>query len=266
MPAWAARCTTRSPRSAQRSTAAPNCCGRTWIARLLSLLDPQAGALLDQTGYTQPVMFAIEYALATLWRSWGIEPAAVMGHSVGEFAAACVAGVFSLEDGLRLIAERARLMQSLPPGGLMAAVFAPEARVAAALATVPRPGDDRRPERAGEHRHFRRRAGRPRGAGPVRRAKASSPRRWPPRTPSIRTAWTRSWTPLRQAAESVTCSRAEDRHHRQPDGPAGRRSRPTPIRAIGAATPARRCGSPRACRRWPTAAASCSWKSAPAPR
>jgi acyl transferase domain-containing protein/NAD(P)-dependent dehydrogenase (short-subunit alcohol dehydrogenase family) len=100
---------------------------------LLSLLDREAGALLDQTGYTQPVMFALEYALATLWRSWGIEPAAVMGHSVGEFAAACVAGVFSLEDGLRLIAERARLMQSLPPGGLMAAVFAPEARVAAAL-------------------------------------------------------------------------------------------------------------------------------------
>jgi acyl transferase domain-containing protein/NADPH:quinone reductase-like Zn-dependent oxidoreductase/NAD(P)-dependent dehydrogenase (short-subunit alcohol dehydrogenase family)/acyl carrier protein len=100
---------------------------------LLSLFDPQAGTLLDQTGYTQPVMFAIEYALATLWRSWGIEPAAVMGHSVGEFAAACVAGVFSLEDGLKLIAERARLMQSLPAGGLMAAVFAAEPQVTAAL-------------------------------------------------------------------------------------------------------------------------------------
>ena len=100
---------------------------------LLSLLDPQAGPILDQTGYTQPVMFALEYALAALWRSWGIEPAAVLGHSVGEFAAACVAGVFSLEDGIRLIAQRARLMQSLPPGGCMAAVFAPESRVAAAI-------------------------------------------------------------------------------------------------------------------------------------
>jgi acyl transferase domain-containing protein/NAD(P)-dependent dehydrogenase (short-subunit alcohol dehydrogenase family) len=100
---------------------------------LLSLLAPESGSLLDQTGYTQPVMFAIEYALATLWRSWGIEPAGVMGHSVGEFAAACIAGVFSLKDGLRLIAERARLMQSLPPSGLMAAVFASEPRVAAAL-------------------------------------------------------------------------------------------------------------------------------------
>ncbi|MGD0898738.1 MAG: type I polyketide synthase, partial [Thermoguttaceae bacterium] len=100
---------------------------------LLCLLDPAAGPLLDQTGYTQPVMFAVEYALASLWRSWGIEPAGVMGHSVGEFAAACTAGVFSLEDGLRLIARRARLMQSLPSGGVMAAVFATEARVAAAL-------------------------------------------------------------------------------------------------------------------------------------
>ena len=72
--------------------------------------------------------------LATLWRSWGIEPAAVLGHSVGEFAAACVAGVFSLEDGIRLIAQRARLMQAPPPGGRMAAVFAAEPQVIAAIA------------------------------------------------------------------------------------------------------------------------------------
>ncbi len=105
---------------------------------LLSLLDPGHplaghGPILDQTGYTQPVMFAVEYALAVLWRSWGIEPAAVLGHSVGEFAAACVAGVFSLEDGIHLIAQRARLMQSLPVGGRMAAVFATEPRVTSAI-------------------------------------------------------------------------------------------------------------------------------------
>ncbi len=100
---------------------------------LRSLLDPEAGSILDQTGYTQPLMFAVEYALATLWRSWGVEPAAVLGHSVGEFAAACVAGVFSLEDGIHLITQRARLMQSLPPGGCMAAVFATHSQVAAQI-------------------------------------------------------------------------------------------------------------------------------------
>jgi acyl transferase domain-containing protein/acyl carrier protein len=104
---------------------------------LLDVLFPAAGqdTPIDETGYAQPALFAVEYALTELWRSWGIVPSTVMGHSVGEYVAACVAGVFSLEDGLRLIAQRGRLMQSLPAGGTMAAIFAPERDVAEKLAT-----------------------------------------------------------------------------------------------------------------------------------
>ena len=86
--------------------------------------------------WTQPALFAVEYALTELWRSWGVEPAAVIGHSVGEYAAACAAGVFSLEDGLKLIARRGRLLQSVSRGGMMAAVFASVDEVAAAVAPV----------------------------------------------------------------------------------------------------------------------------------
>ncbi len=102
---------------------------------LLEVLYPESGksGILDQTAYTQPALFALEYALAELWKSWGIVPSIVVGHSVGEYVAACVAGVMSLEDGLKLIAARGQMMQALPSGGEMAVMFGGEERVREAL-------------------------------------------------------------------------------------------------------------------------------------
>ena len=93
---------------------------------------------LRHTSYAQPALFAVEMGLARLWQSWGIEPDVVLGHSVGQFSAACVADVLTLEDGALLLAERGRLFGSLPAGGRMAAVFAPADRVEACTDEYPR--------------------------------------------------------------------------------------------------------------------------------
>ena len=103
---------------------------------LLAMLFGADADRLDQTAFTQPALFAVEYALADLWRVWGVQPAFVLGHSVGEIVAACVAGVFSLEDALRLVAARGRLMQALPSGGEMAVIMADAESVGSMLATA----------------------------------------------------------------------------------------------------------------------------------
>ncbi|WP_316979472.1 type I polyketide synthase [Shumkonia mesophila] len=95
-------------------------------ASLIDLLygEDATSATVDNTRYSQPLLFAVEYALTRLWRSFGVEPAVVIGHSVGEYVAACVAGVFDLEDALRLVSLRGRLMGSAPGRGIMVAVSA----------------------------------------------------------------------------------------------------------------------------------------------
>jgi acyl transferase domain-containing protein/surfactin synthase thioesterase subunit/acyl carrier protein len=89
--------------------------------------------LIDETAYTQPALFAVQVALVEVWRSWGIVPDVVLGHSVGEFAAAYCAGAYTLDGGLALIADRARLMQELPRHGAMASIYSDEAAVAMAI-------------------------------------------------------------------------------------------------------------------------------------
>ena len=96
---------------------------------LLEILYSEHGSSLNETVYTQPAIFAVEYALAQMWLDWGIEPSVLIGHSIGEYVAASVAGIFSLSDALKLVAARGKLMQSLPHEGEMFAVFADETTV-----------------------------------------------------------------------------------------------------------------------------------------
>ena len=109
-------------------------------APLLSVMYPesQADRRIHETQFTQPAVVALECALAELWRSWGIVPSAVMGHSLGEYAAACVAGVLSLEDVLLLVAERAQLMQHAPGQGGMAVLYTDERTTREGIAGFPR--------------------------------------------------------------------------------------------------------------------------------
>ena len=116
--------------------AVDDCCRRLRPALGLDLrtllfpeaADEQAAARLAQTAITQPALFVVEYALAQWWLEQGVRPAALLGHSIGEYVAACLAGVFTLEDALSVVAERGRLLQATAPGAMLA-VSLPEAEL-----------------------------------------------------------------------------------------------------------------------------------------
>jgi acyl transferase domain-containing protein/acyl carrier protein len=101
-----------------------------------AVAESPAEARLRRTVFAQPACFVVEYALARLLISWGIEPGAMIGYSVGEYVAACLAGVLSLDDALELVARRAKLIEDLPPGAMLA-VPLPEAEIRPLLEEVP---------------------------------------------------------------------------------------------------------------------------------
>lgn len=121
-----------SPSFRQAMEACDSILSRHLEVPLLELLNPRSphAELVHRTDYTQPALFAFQYALTRMWEAWGTRPDVVLGHSIGEFAAAHAAGVFSLEDALHLVSVRGRVMHSVEHPGRMAAVMAPEERVA----------------------------------------------------------------------------------------------------------------------------------------
>ena len=152
----------------------------------LLLADPGGDERIRQTQFTQPLLFAVECALAAFWRSLGVRPAAVLGHSLGEIAAACVAGVFELEPALRFVAARAEAMSLAPGDGAMAAVFAPAGEVRGGLSKPTPEGWPWPPTTA--PRTPSSPASARRSKPPSRRcgSAGSEPSAWPSRTPSTR--------------------------------------------------------------------------------
>ena len=102
-----------------RSIIFPSDSGRG-VSRNAPTTNPTPAPPITQTQYAQPAIFIIEYAIAQLWMSWGIKPTSMLGHSIGEYVAACLSGVFSLEDALAIVAQRAKLMQQMPTGAMVA--------------------------------------------------------------------------------------------------------------------------------------------------
>ena len=201
---------------------------------------------LRHTSFAQPALFAVEMGLARLWQSWGIEPDVVLGHSVGQYAAACVAGVFSLEDGARLMAERGRLFGSLPEGGRMVAVFTDAKHVEES------PTNSRRcrsPPTTAPTRCCRVRVRIWNRSSPDSVTRESAAPGWRPATPSTRNCWSRCSTNSSRTHRS--CSSLSRRCRWSATAPAPcSRPKPRSTPNTGGGIPVSRCNSPKVCVRW----------------
>nr|WP_298143398.1 beta-ketoacyl synthase N-terminal-like domain-containing protein [uncultured Pseudomonas sp.] len=107
----------------------------------ISLMFDEDSSDINLTQYTQPALFAFEYALAKMWQSLGIQPDFIIGHSIGELTGACIAGVFSLEDAIHIVAKRGQLIGGISAPGKMVAIFAPETEVRQILQSISSPVD-----------------------------------------------------------------------------------------------------------------------------
>lgn len=103
------------------------------IKEIMFGTDVNNETLINETQFTQPVLFSVEYAMAMILIRWGVEPAVLIGHSIGEIVAACVAGLFTLNDAIKLVAKRAQLMQSVKQNGGMTALKATQNQVASII-------------------------------------------------------------------------------------------------------------------------------------
>ncbi len=204
--------------------------------------DSEAAERLQQTAIAQPALFVLSWATAQLWLSWGVRPSALLGHSIGEYVAACLAGVFSLEDALKLVVERGRLMQEMAPGAMLAIPLA-EAEVAALLEhsagrAVARRRQPAQPlRRLGGSGCRRRHGGQPEGRG-----RHGAPPAHLARLPlAHRRSDPRDLHRGRAPGAPVAAGRADDlQRHRRLDAAGGRQS----IQRTGRASCAARCASP----------------------
>ena len=152
---WRAASTTPSRCSPSTSTSAPQGSATSWVSTCARRSSTGTARNLERTDRTQPALFTVEYALAKLIESYGVRPAALAGHSIGEYVAGTIAGVFDIETAIKVVSMRARLMHAAPRGVMVAVALSPDAiaEYLTATSTSPRQrsGRLRRRRVRGEH-------------------------------------------------------------------------------------------------------------------